>query len=88
MLCTREEDVDPVGCAEKATFVLRVAADKGDDDHFGLLALEVVDTCEPHALEKARLGYVLPLPLHSLSGSVSLKCCKLIQIPIIDAHCD
>lgn len=52
MLCSRKEYVDAVGRTEETTHVLRIAADKGNDDNLGLLAFEIVDTGESHALEK------------------------------------
>jgi hypothetical protein len=60
VLCSAEQHVDAVLRAEEANLAFIVAADQGDDNYLGLLALEIVHGCQADGLQKLFLFNRLP----------------------------
>jgi hypothetical protein len=56
MLCSRKQDVDPIGCLEKARIVLLVTTDKRNNDNLSLFALKVVNRSEAKRLIQGSSG--------------------------------
>jgi hypothetical protein len=50
VLCSTEQHVDAVLGPEEANLAFVVAADQGDDNDLGLLALEIVHGCQADSL--------------------------------------
>ena len=44
MLSTAQENVDAIGGLEESNFLIFVASNQGDNDDFGLFALEIIDS--------------------------------------------